>query len=274
MAELYQVVGAILRDIAQARVASDLYTRSISLNYEQDSLLRRFPVPRADITDVEIDLKFAVSGVAVDPSRLDAKNARVSMILENYSSALTRETLDNMKAQAGKLRAAPRLGAEQSEDLGSAEAKLQSPELKRQLRSRVLQYLEDNQSTLIDSEGKLDIGKAREAVKQLTADFAKATPGMGGLFAAPMPGQEDAAGATPEGSDFKLESLSEEIQGDFKSTQEYKVEIDADATKLAQLPQWVVSTVKIKSVVRNYSWSKVETDPKSTRAGRVLVPDN
>ncbi len=63
MAELNDVLGAILRDVAQARVISDLYSRNVSLEYQQDDVLSAFPVPRVEITEASIDLKFAVNKV-------------------------------------------------------------------------------------------------------------------------------------------------------------------------------------------------------------------
>ena len=63
MAELNDVLGAILRDIAQARVTGDLFSRNASLDYQRDELLRSFPVPRVEIKEASIQLRFAVSAV-------------------------------------------------------------------------------------------------------------------------------------------------------------------------------------------------------------------
>lgn len=63
MAELNDVLGAILRDIAQARVTGDLFSRNASLDYQRDDLLRSFPVPRVEIKEASVQLRFAVSGV-------------------------------------------------------------------------------------------------------------------------------------------------------------------------------------------------------------------
>ena len=63
MAELNDVLGAILRDVAQARVISDLYSRNVSLEYRQDEVLSGFPVPRVEVTEASIDLKFAVNKI-------------------------------------------------------------------------------------------------------------------------------------------------------------------------------------------------------------------
>jgi hypothetical protein len=63
VAELNDVLGAILRDVAQARVISDLYSRNVSLEYRQDEVLSGFPVPRVEVTEASIDLKFAVNKI-------------------------------------------------------------------------------------------------------------------------------------------------------------------------------------------------------------------
>jgi hypothetical protein len=63
VAELNDVLGAILRDVAQARVISDLYSRNVSLEYRQDEVLSGFPVPRVEVTETSIDLKFAVNKI-------------------------------------------------------------------------------------------------------------------------------------------------------------------------------------------------------------------
>ena len=70
MAELNDVLGAILRDVAQARVTSDLFSKNVSVDYQQDEVLSGFPVPRVEVVEASLDLKFAVSNVErkeVDP---------------------------------------------------------------------------------------------------------------------------------------------------------------------------------------------------------------
>lgn len=66
MAELHEIIGGVLRDIAQSRIASDIHSREASLSYQKDPILRKFPVPRVDIASAEIDLRFAVASVERD----------------------------------------------------------------------------------------------------------------------------------------------------------------------------------------------------------------
>lgn len=73
MAELNDVLGAILRDVAQARVTSDLFSKNVSVDYQQDEILSGFPVPRVEVVQASVDLKFAVSNVErkdVDPQTI------------------------------------------------------------------------------------------------------------------------------------------------------------------------------------------------------------
>src|SRR3954447_17937882 len=90
MAELYQVVGAILRDVSQARFMSDLYSRQISYIYENDSLLRRFPVPRGEIEEVEFNLPFVIREVSVDESRHQSRNAAIGRTFDDFSLRVVR----------------------------------------------------------------------------------------------------------------------------------------------------------------------------------------
>ena len=69
--ELSQLVGAIIRDVAKARVQADQYSHFLSDKYKEKEdnggQLVSFPVPRAEISDVEVKFKFAVSKIKEAP---------------------------------------------------------------------------------------------------------------------------------------------------------------------------------------------------------------
>ncbi len=273
MAELYQIVGAMLRDITQARVMSDLYSRSISRRYEQDSLLRRFPVPRAEISELEIDLSFALSRVAIDPSRHDALNARISSILEDYSATLIRGIIDRLKDRADRLKGRKDLTTAQTNALNAFDAKFLSTEFRDLLRGRLLRYFEDNQTKLIDASGNLNVDATVEAIKQFTLQLAQETPEVSQLLAILKEEVQKAWDDILTNVSERLQSMQGEIHEAFKSTVEFKVEVEVDAATLAGRAPDTVSTVKMKCSVRNYTWAKVDTDPKDLRSIRRLVPE-
>lgn len=101
MADLQQVVGAILRDLAKARFGSDLYSRSIARYYENDYLLRKFPVPRSDIEEVEIDLKFSISEIQSSAVNTEGREANVAVLLERAVEELVATFLDLARDMTG-----------------------------------------------------------------------------------------------------------------------------------------------------------------------------
>ena len=61
--DLGSVLGALLRDVVRAQDISNRYSAQLSEVYEQDPLLREFPIPNARLADVELELSFAITGV-------------------------------------------------------------------------------------------------------------------------------------------------------------------------------------------------------------------
>lgn len=86
MADLRDVVGAILRDITQARGQADEAARDMAVVYARDPILRAFTIPRIEIRELHIDLKVAVRGV--DEST-DDRARREQRIAEAARSSLT-----------------------------------------------------------------------------------------------------------------------------------------------------------------------------------------
>lgn len=80
MAALEQVLGAVLSSIVQARKMSDAYSAELCKQYLQDDFLRHleFSVPRAVISSMKVDLKFAIRSTGsprIDESTLGATAA-------------------------------------------------------------------------------------------------------------------------------------------------------------------------------------------------------
>lgn len=72
MAKLADVIGVLLRDVVMSRSAADKFSAQISAEYEKDEILRHFPIPRIEIGELTISLKFAISKMDKD-----ARNAEV-----------------------------------------------------------------------------------------------------------------------------------------------------------------------------------------------------
>lgn len=60
MAKIKQILGAILSDVTKAQAISDAYSRDLKPSYREDPFLKLLSVPRTEIKDVTIALKFAI----------------------------------------------------------------------------------------------------------------------------------------------------------------------------------------------------------------------
>ncbi len=63
MPKLSEVLGTILQNVVSARQQSDAYTASILPQYAADKILKHFPVPKIEMKEMELSLKFAITSI-------------------------------------------------------------------------------------------------------------------------------------------------------------------------------------------------------------------
>lgn len=85
--ELQDVLGGILSALAQGRNQSDRVSKELSIQYEQDDLMRAFPVPRVELEHVQIELKFAVT--AQPPTTTEADTMTIPRTTTAQVAGLT-----------------------------------------------------------------------------------------------------------------------------------------------------------------------------------------
>jgi hypothetical protein len=154
VADLNTVLGAILRDVAQARVMSDLFSRNVSVEYQQDAVLRAFPVPRIDVVQATIDLRFAVSGIEQRPTD---KGAIVRNQAAPYATVLARQLYAEL------IEDNPR-----RQELGEVIAR-KGLTIEASLPMRLERVIADN---VRDVEAAID-GRPEELVRKLQAEAAR-----------------------------------------------------------------------------------------------------
>src|SRR2546428_8528868 len=108
-ADLGQIVGGMLAGIAEARSLSDRYSRALAVAYEQDDLLRAFPVPRAEIAALDVELHFAIEAVSgsVGPSVGVLVGRSTAAVVANVADALARVGVRRATTTLEKLLADP-----------------------------------------------------------------------------------------------------------------------------------------------------------------------
>ena len=269
--ELYQLIGASLRDVAQARVMSDLFSRQISFIYEGDGVLRHFPVPRVDIEEAELTLHFAIKEVVLDPQRHSSRNAAIGSLFDQYSVRIVRETIQLLRKHAQE--AASSSDESTRTAIAGFEKRFLSDESRELLSSRLLQYFNESQHTIIGEDCTLDVTKVQGDINNFVTTSILEQPEVKPLEARipPEVWRQEIKGAKDTYGRL-IEELAAEIAKLRDRYPDYKIVVDPNPSAPA-VPGTPISSIKIKCSVRNYKWSKVDVDDVDLRNIRTLTPE-
>ncbi|WP_299398379.1 hypothetical protein [Pelagibius sp.] len=266
MADLQQIVGAILRDLAKARFSADLYSRSIARYYENDYLLRKFPVPRADFEEVEIDLKFSIAGVPDSEVNNESQEANAAVLFERSVERLVASFLDIARARNQDDQAF-------NESWWKYLSKgFNSTALRIEMRQKVLRYFIESYTHMIDDDGnfnaalvlgelerpfrwameafaKEDFTRDEEAEQQMKRDLRE--------LILPIIGEDAIKQA--------VAAMAGPIKTIWQGNSDTRLDIMIEGGQLSQLSDAALSSVKIKAVVRNMVWTEVKVGDRTTR---------
>ena len=254
MAELQQILGSIFRDIAQARVTSDMYSRNISKYYEQDPLLRKFPLPRTDVDEVEVDLKFILSGLEETEEQDEGREASTATIYTKLAKDISEGLFDNILEASKKY-------ANFSSDTAK---RLSGFEHRIYLSQSVLLYFQRNRGALI-KDGKFDTREARNDLDQILKTRFDEQLGDSGLEENQLAELEKKV-FSKLNVESLLKSIRKIIEKNHRGDADLKASIEVSIDKLAEVPESTISSIKVKAQVRNYIWSKVEHEGETWRS--------
>ena len=249
MPELHQILGSLFSDIAQSVFTSDLYSRDISRYYEQDGLLRHFPVPRTEISELEVELKFAIAGVELNPTQSIGREANAATLFIDYSYNLSEsfydalhDTLDELQWENKKIDA---------DLLKLAESQVNAIYLRQDL----LRYFQRNQGNLV-VEGEFQLETAQREVRDILQRH------LHKLLGKEWSEQERQEVFERASRRFKMESgleaLKEPLRHAWNRAGDFKMDVEITAEKLSELGSEHLSSVHVRTRVRNYKWSEVE----------------
>ncbi len=242
MAELTQVLGTILKDVAHSRMISDTFSRDISVDYARDPILVNFPVPRVEIREATIQLRFAVN--AVQQGEVD-RDGIIRDRLPALASSLSQQVYQGLvldSPQRDQLLAAleekgldvPALLSAQISQLTTKQfslvlAAVQSKpqELIRQLESSLQEAVRNNEVLWTILKKTTRVQDLRECVS---------------------------AAVTPAVTDF-VAAAGQAIET--AGRQGLRVDVAVTRNELADTPESVLSQVSIVTEIRNYAWTQV-----------------
>lgn len=259
-AKLHHVVGAIMRDLARSRVAADVFSRNISRFYEQDSLLRVFPVPRTEISEVTIDLRFAIADAVLDERPMDAAAGK---LVEGYAARIIEAAFDvlaNAEEEAG--------WSEILESFRRHERSGLVVDLVDALEGALLEPLtddEDLEKALLKHAGVV-IGVLYSRLGEVVGDRKK-------QFRTAYTREGELSWARVRRYvDDKVEMLVRELSGALQVRGDaYQLAVAVTASELQDLPELAVSSLRITTRTRNYVWSQVDENEDGEPVRRLVA---
>lgn len=253
MLKLSDALGAVLRDLTQARAQSDLAAREIAIAYAKDPVLKHFPAPRADIREATVEITLALAPLGADAGEPDSR--AIALAISESADALRAEALTvrvvrqsgatSRRIQLGRLAAAERARLE-----GQLKAGL-DPLVKSSLGDLVGAFLEDR-------------GKFRDRAREL---LLKALP------AALQ--QADIEGKFDEGSEKDADAAAGQWETAVESRlapagggdQEIALVVDLRPDVLQKLPAHALSRVSLTIALESYDILEPEEGDKDGDAG-------
>ncbi len=265
MAQLQHFLGSILRDIAQARVASDVYSRDASRFYEEDPVLRRFPVPRVDLSEVEVDLKFMVTGIELDPNPQLLK-IKIDRTLDLFSDRILHGEIETVYDFI-KDRCEEKMHQVEWQNIDS---NLGSTGFQEDRVVQLKKFFKVKRDVLITSDVNFDMKAAFKDIMYFFRVMMK-DAGITSMLGSKSEMMKDLENEVKDVLKALLNEIRTTIRFLRKSSPEFKVDVDVSADRLQQKNQEAISSIKFKARMRNYIWSQVEQ--KDARVVRQLIPE-
>ena len=245
MPELHQILGSLFSDIAKSVFTSDLYSRDISRYYEQDGLLRHFPVPRTEISELELNLKFAISEIELNPVQGIEREANVATIFIDFSYTLSESLYAELRDILDELPEQDRL------KLKSKPEEVEWGVETIYLRQDLLRFFQRQHGRLIE-EGKFQVDKAREEIWEILHKKV--------YYLVGKELTEEVFRRIKQAIRLKsdLEALVKPLGFAWNRAGDFRMEVEITAEKLGELGSEQLSSVHVRTRVRNYKWSEVE----------------
>jgi hypothetical protein len=251
VARLDDVVGAILRDLTMAQDVASKHTRMLAVEYANDPLLRHFPVPRTQVSDVEIELRFAprqLTRTAGSPERTTALAKRA---FDHYADLAAHAMLRVASDRFERARSMPTFPASMIDEVRQG---LVSPEFESYVVKAISSDLFAARAKIITPPDKLSIDAARDTTIDTAARVVFEHEDLKRFIEANPQFTTDTLGAIRDALKDPLDMLAHDFESSDLRRPEYELEIALDPTELQDAATQTFSTIRIKADVQNYRW--------------------
>ena len=102
MAQLSSVIGSILRDIISAQHEANLYSISMSESYGKDGKAKDFQLPNVVLSDMELELKYAVVGASDNEEQYNISYSRFRKFINNLCGEAASTVITSVVHHVGR----------------------------------------------------------------------------------------------------------------------------------------------------------------------------
>ena len=251
MARLDDVVGAILRDLTLAQDVASKHSKMLAVEYADDPLLSYFPVPRTELRDVELELKFIpkqVKTVAGSPERTMAAAAGA---FENYAPRAARALLQLASEKLDTARALPGFPQSMLQEISD---NLVSPAFSDYVTKEIKLDLASHRTVLVTPPDTMDYGKVRDTTIDTAARVIFDHPDLKKFFDANPKFASDLVASAQTVLKDPLDMLQNDFAGAKLDATEYELDVVLDPLEMTDTPSQAFSTIRIRADLRNYRW--------------------
>ncbi len=256
MSTLKDILSAFLRDLTESQDTANRATRDLAEEYWEDTRLRDFPVPNALLTEVELDLKYSVGSVTSSgPPRVERWIAAFGELARSAAAAMATagvrrvdQILDGRGGFAGD-----------KAHWDTVRRNLAGPEFLRYLEEEIAGGLYHERERLLDPDGALRREEACQVASEALDRSLLAHPDLAPAFElGGKAARREARLALREVAQAEIDQRASLMPPGPGLRPDPHAEILLTADELKDIPQQLISAVRIKARLRNFKWVVVE----------------
>ncbi|HAS47133.1 MAG TPA: hypothetical protein DCS93_42010 [Microscillaceae bacterium] len=277
MAEFRHIIGAMLKNITQARQQSDKYTQEVAQKYRKEEALQLFPIPSATVDSLQLQVNFMMKPTQVAQSITVAHIDAVRDLFRSYAVLISGQWFDFIKNLSQEIT--HNRFAQLSQTSTSTLAEVQQA---------ILDFLNQNIYSIIEyatidkplphpthSEnlpGYL-LGVVLEILRKKVYTLEDGVATWWNAYPNVIQDLENSSLTTQAQENVKdtIEFLVTDIQLVFSQTTVSTLSMITEEDKLKSFDQGAVSSITIDTNIRNYMWSEATGDDGSIT--ETLIPE-
>lgn len=244
MTNLKEILNSILRDMIQAQHEANMYAMSLQDAYNQSGKAGGLMPPAVALGEIELDLRYAVSGDLVQREISDIDYAETNRILHHIAQEAAPLSVRTV------VKAIQESTLPYQEEFAFVDKLNSNLNFIQMLQKRYLAFLIENEKALLTAENRLDISKVVNVLEYAVDDQILQNSELVDLFqsdegksALAIIRQKIGEAMNKEVDDFIREC---NIDNFTKIQQMGSLNVEIDAHELAKLPAEAIQRCHIK----------------------------